>query len=178
MIEEIAKCKKCNLYKNQLPLLDRQKETCDVMWVGLSAKQIKDPNYSFPLAPDTNSGKLVYEIEEMLPKVSFYKTNIVKCVPLNKSAKIRYPKREEIFVCIPNLIKEIEIMRPKVIFLLGGLVTKSFNSYVKNNKQYNYLLDDYNIVSIKHPSYIAIYKRKFKNVYKDEVCSLIKTNVA
>ena len=36
-LNNIKKCKNSNLYKNQLPLLDK-KDNCDVMWIGLSAK--------------------------------------------------------------------------------------------------------------------------------------------
>jgi len=80
-----------------MPLLDEYKDECDVMWVGLSAKKIKEKKYSYPLASDTNSGKVILEIEKMLPNISFYKTNLVKCLPLNEKGKIRYPNNHEIF---------------------------------------------------------------------------------
>ena len=37
-MNKIEKCKRCGLYKNQLPLLDEIKES-EIMWVGLSAKK-------------------------------------------------------------------------------------------------------------------------------------------
>jgi len=40
MINKIIECEKCGICINQLPLLDRYKDSCDVMWVGLSAKKI------------------------------------------------------------------------------------------------------------------------------------------
>ena len=174
MIKKITRCKRCDLCQNQSPLLDKNTEKIDVMWVGLSAKQVKDKNHAYPLAPDTNSGKIILEIEELLPNITFYKTNIVKCLPLNDKNKIRYPSKIEIETCLPNLIKEIEILNPKVIILLGGLVSQFFYSYLKNN---NSSLHNSKIVSVKHPSYIATYKRKNKNEYQKEICDLINNAV-
>ena len=47
MLEEISKCKKCKLCKNQRPLLDKN-NSCDIMWVGLSAKKVEDVNKTIP----------------------------------------------------------------------------------------------------------------------------------
>ena len=41
----ISHCTLCSLCQNQPPLLDNAK-TCDVMWVGLSAKKVLDVNKS------------------------------------------------------------------------------------------------------------------------------------
>ena len=57
MFDEIRKCKKCALYKNQQPIIDK-KNKCKVMWVGLSAKKIKSSEET-PLSSETNSGKLI-----------------------------------------------------------------------------------------------------------------------
>lgn len=42
-IEKICNCNKCNLCKNQKPLLDISKKP-DIFWVGLSAKKINSEN--------------------------------------------------------------------------------------------------------------------------------------
>ena len=57
-LEKIENCNKCNLCKNQKPLLDN-KTDCDVMWVGLSAKKVSNVIESIPLSNDTNSGKFI-----------------------------------------------------------------------------------------------------------------------
>ena len=108
-----------------------------------------------------------------MPNISFYKTNIVKCLPLNENGKIRYPNNDEIYSCMPNLILEIETINPKIIFLLGGLVAKSFRNYINRNIEYNYLLNDYKVIEIKHPSYVYIYKRKNLIRYTEEIINLI-----
>lgn len=160
MLKELAKCRNCHLFLNQLPLLDK-KEECDVMWVGLSAKKVEDLKKNYPLEENTNSGKIIKEIEDILPNVNYYKTNLVKCLPLDDKGKIRYPNNKEMNACINNLIKEIEYLKPKIVFLLGNNVANFVENYIrKNNIKLNI-----NFKKIEHPSYIYIYKRKNKKNY-------------
>ena len=86
-LNNIKNCRRCNLYRNQLPLLDK-KDKCDVMWVGLSAKKVDDIDKNYPLEENTNSGLLIKEIEDVLPSLNYYKTNLVKCLPLDNKGKI------------------------------------------------------------------------------------------
>ena len=169
MMNKISNCKECDLCTNQKPLMDRLRE-CDVMWVGLSAKRVKDVNVNYPLGNNTNSGRLIEEIERKNPNIKYYKTNLVKCLPLGKDDKIRYPTQEEMKVCIKNLFIEIEWVKPKTIFLLGDIVYKFVNNYMKKN---NITLNA-KIVKIEHPSYICVYKRKQKGKYIDKVIDEIE----
>ena len=83
MLKKISKCKKCKLYFNQKPLLDIEKKS-EIMWVGLSAKKVAS-NVEGPLSTKTSSGKILREIETGLKnKFKTYKTNLVKCLPLDK----------------------------------------------------------------------------------------------
>ena len=56
MLEDIRMCSKCGLCNNQRPLLDSER-TCQVFWVGLSAKKITSEEET-PLSEQTNTGKL------------------------------------------------------------------------------------------------------------------------
>ncbi len=169
MLEQIKKCKNCKLYQNQQPLIDN-KTKCDVMWVGLSAKKVKNLNEDYPLKEDTNSGKIIKEIETKLPNINYYKTNLVKCLPLDKNKKIRYPSKKEMQACINNLIKEIEVLKPKIIFLLGNNVSTYIEHYFKQEK----ISINSKIKKIKHPSYIYIYRKKEKQDYIESIVKIIK----
>jgi DNA polymerase len=61
-----------------------------------------------------------------IPRSSVYIANIVKCRPTvdMKMEKDRAPDPEEIKSCSPYLIKQIEIIKPKVIVTLGNPSTK------------------------------------------------------
>ncbi|MBR1926099.1 MAG: uracil-DNA glycosylase family protein [Clostridia bacterium] len=167
----LKKCEKCNLYKNQLPLIDNELRG-DIMWVGLSAKQVVNVDKSIPLENNTNSGKILEIIEKRLPHLKFYKTNLVKCLPLNMSNQLRYPTTDEMFCCFHNLIYEINKIKPKIIFLLGK---KVYDFVCKNieGKGFDYA----NLFYVEHPSYIYVYKRKRINDYVDKIVNICKINL-
>lgn len=176
-----SQCRSCGLYINQFPLSDTKKKA-DVFWVGLSAVQIdEDEEYKIPLSPSTKSGKLIQDIElASKHDVSFFKTNLVKCLPLNED-KIRYPERIEMNKCYPNLEAELDKYKPKIVFLLGRLVADfTLKKYglklggLGSDFSYKeYKVGDITFVPIHHPSYILIYKRKFIQQYIQGVQKVI-----
>jgi uracil-DNA glycosylase len=86
---------------------------------------------------------------------------LVKCLPL-KEGKIRYPSKAEMEDCIPNLITELNHFKPRVVFLLG----KQVSDFVLKGKEGSL---DSQIISIHHPSYILVYKRKQVEYYLSEI---------
>lgn len=159
---KIIKCNRCSISYNQKPLVENIKKS-DIMFVGISAK-MKEPENEMPLSENTNSGKLIKMIEERLVEenhnISCYRSNMVKCVPLNEKGKIRYPNSLEIENCIDNLVYELSIVKPKVVVLLGRLVEKHLK------KKINEL--GYNNITIYHPSYIHVYRKKEIEKYVEE----------
>lgn len=165
MIETIKKCNRCGLCKYQSPLMD-DKKVCQVFWVGLSAKKTTVESEK-PLSPTTNSGKLICDVEERCSGVLTYKTNLVKCVPLDDQMKLRYPNKKEIDICFPNLKKEISDLKPQIVFLLGDKVKKAISRHLGitfepwSGFSYKYVEHDgIFYVPVHHPSYIHVYKRK------------------
>lgn len=167
------RCKACGLYLNQLPVLDKQKKS-HVFWVGLSSVLITDENQKQPLSPYTKSGALIDSIEDPFnDEISFYKTNVVKCLPIAND-KIRYPLKHEMEKCFPNLEYEIAKLKPSIIFLLGKQVANFvLGKHLKKMDSMNddFIYDSFQInnilyVPIHHPSFILVYKRKFIENYK------------
>lgn len=141
---------------------------------------IIDENEKLPLSPNTKSGALIEEIEKPFREsISFYKTNVVKCLPLYEN-KIRYPLKHEMEKCYPNLEDEINILKPSIVFLLGKQVSdfvlnkKNVNSYQLNeNFVYNaFRINNRLFVPIHHPSFILVYRRKLINKYIEGVSEL------
>jgi uracil-DNA glycosylase len=174
-------CKACGLYLNQLPVGDN-KNKASVFWVGLSAVLIPEEEEKIPLSPYTKSGALIYEIEQpFVKKISFFKTNVVKCLPLNND-KIRYPFKHEMEKCYPNLLSEIEVLKPSVIFLLGKQVSTFIfgklgvdDLILDENFNYNsVIVDNIQYIPIHHPSYVLVYKRKFVTNYIEGISSFLK----
>jgi uracil-DNA glycosylase family 4 len=181
LYNQIKQCSKCELRCNQLPLIDKPTDA-SIFWVGLSAVKVIDVNNEIPLSSKTNSGKLILNIESMCKSTLFYKTNVVKCLPL-KDGKIRYPTKIEMTNCFHNFNSEIMNIQPKIVFLLGKQVSdficKKLNIETeKLDNEFNYsTFKKKNIiyVPIHHPSYILVYKRKKIDNYMSKIVELINT---
>lgn len=177
-------CKSCGLDIYQGPAFDQFKRS-KIFWVGLSAVQFKEGQEKLPLSPLTSSGALIHSIEASLEmQFSFYKTNLVKCAPLQKD-KIRYPVAHEMEKCFPNLQWELDHLQPTSVFLLGKQVTdfilKKFGlakTYLSDDFQYEvFQIGNISFIPIHHPSYILVYKRKLLMQYIDSLQNLIKRTV-
>lgn len=180
MIKIIKKCRACNLYINQEPLIDRYKKS-DLMWIGISAKKVSNTEEESPLSINTNTGSIIAKIESSLDNISTYKSNIVKCVPLDDKDKLRYPTKDEMNICFENLLTEIKYVNPKIVFLLGDKVTnvieKKLNIKFPKRDGYNCnIIEKNNIyyISVYHPSYIYSYRRKEEKMYIDKIVNKIK----
>jgi len=177
-------CKACGLFLNQIPIYDEMKKS-SVFWVGLSSVLISADEEMQPLSPHTRTGSLINKIENtFIEDVTFYKTNIVKCVPLINT-KTRYPKKHEMEKCYPNLLDEIEQLKPSIIFLLGKQVASfvlgkhNINSFCLDSSfaYQSYEVDDYIFVPVHHPSYILVYKRKFIDLYVKKINTIITKSI-
>jgi uracil-DNA glycosylase len=179
LIEAIRNCKNCKLFNNQLPLVEFCNDA-EIFWVGLSAVKTS-VNSEIPLSPNTNSGKLIKSIEYFLPSITFYKTNVVKCLPL-ENGKIRYPCLSEMKNCYSHLKAEIDFLKPKVVFLLGkqvatfvlkeyGLRDISLNEYFNYS---TYCFEETIYIPIHHPSFILVYKRKKLSDYMGSIADIIE----
>jgi len=141
------------------------------MFVGLSAKpETKD------LCQTTNTGKVIAAIEDRIAAgIGIYRTNAVKCAPLDKSGKLRYPTDTEMLACLPYLRKEIDDVAPRVIVPLGGQVSRFLLQHMGDGRPFSgfspdFSYDTYSLsfgraMPIHHPSYIWIYKRKRVDEY-------------
>lgn len=176
MKDNIKKCKKCSLYLNQSPLIQKKRK-CDILWLGLSAKKIFAKVE--PLANNTNTGKIIEMIEDKI-KYKTYKTNLVKCLPLNEDNKLRYPTLLEKNACYNNFELEIKNLKPKIIILLGSevadYIAMKLNVEIAKPINYNFKFskyDDIFYIHVYHPSYIYVYKQKELNLYINSVVNVI-----
>ncbi len=179
MFETIMNCKKCGLCQHQAPLLDKAK-VCQVFWVGLSAKKVKSDDEK-PLSPTTNSGSILSSVEERCEGVGMYRTNLVKCPPLDEGGKLRYPNKGEIEFCLPNLGLEIDELAPQIIFLLGGKVIDAISEHYSlvfdKWNEFEYTIKKFKnmyFVPVHHPSYIYVYRRKRINEYVNGLEQIIR----
>ncbi len=159
-------------------------KNANVIWVGLSATRATNAEDNAPLHIDTNTGKLVAEIETQCHHINFYKTNLVKFSPLDSKGKLRYPTLEECGLCYPELQIELQSINPRVVLLLGNktatFVLRQLGLQIPK-LSYKYKAFEYEkrwYVPIHHPSYILVYKQKDKDRYIQAVKAVIERLVS
>ena len=104
-------------------------------------------------------GKLLDKMLEAIHcrREDCYITNILPWRPPGN----RTPTDEEVAVCLPFLKRQIELIQPDVILLLGGIALKSVMDYTESisrarGKWLEYSTEDKNIpvLATYHPSYL------------------------
>lgn len=66
---------------------------------------------------------------------TWYLTNLVCCHPTNKiGGSNRTPTADEVYACMPRLLKQIDIVKPKVIIFLGREAEKYLKGHFPAGK--------------------------------------------
>jgi uracil-DNA glycosylase family 4 len=154
LINEVRECKKCELYKNRTnAVFGKGPIDAKVMIIGEAPGREEDLQ-GIPFV-----GAAGKELDSMLHSAGINKndvfiTNVVKCRPPGN----RNPEELEIMRCNPYLVKQIQVIRPKVIVLLGNialsLVTGTPSGITKmRGKTYEYM--SYPAVPTFHPAYVV-----------------------
>ena len=162
MIQTIQNCNNCNLCDNQRPLLDNCQKDATIIVVGLSAK-LKKYSDEVPLDNRTFSGKLVLRMDQICQEfgVELYRTNLIKCAPLDKNGHLRYPNLDELSSCYQNFIYELDTINPSMVILFGKIIQDAFEKKlgikIGQAKIGSFPFAKYNnciYVASYHPSYI------------------------
>src|SRR5574337_859173 len=161
----VISCVNCNLSKtrtNAVPGMGN--ENSDIIFVGEAPGRNEDLQGK-PFVG--TAGQTLSEALEFagLARDQVYITNVVKCRPPNN----RQPITEERVACKSYLSEELEIIKPKIICILGNTaysslldgsaITKNRGKIVKNNGQLYFVT--------VHPAAI-IYNPGLRQVLKDD----------
>lgn len=99
-----------------------------------------------------------------LDRSSIYVSNLVKCRP-TVGKRNRPPSSKEIKECRGWILKEIDAVKPKVMFTLGKLPTFNLLSLKSTDKLTNYIGKEFAfeggvIIPNYHPSFLMQYGKK------------------
>lgn len=130
-----------------------------------------------------SAGKNLNEFLELinLKRENIYISNVVKIRPFKLSSKTnkpinRPPNKEELNFFTPYLLKEIEIISPKIIVTLGNTSLKAvYKADATIGDMHGMLTNimDYKLFPLYHPASI-IYNRSLKDTYTKDVLELAK----
>jgi len=150
LYEEIRRCTKCPLYetrKNAVP--GEGPIDAEVMLVG-EAPGAKEDETGRPFVG--RSGQLLAEMLEAinLPREEVYITSVLKSRPPNN----RQPRKNEINACLPYLHRQIELINPRFIVLLGGVAVSSLIGHRKLSDYHGsfHKIDDGTFFITYHPA--------------------------
>ncbi len=119
---QIQQCKKCDLYKNRKQaVLGEGNPNSPLMFIGEAPGGDED-KLGRPFVG--RAGKLLTKLIEAAghKREEFYITNICKCRPPNN----RTPTPWEMEACFPYLEQQLQIIKPKVLCLLGATAARAF----------------------------------------------------
>ncbi len=118
---QVKKCTKCGLCKDRTNVVFGVGDPdADLMFVGEAPGHYEDVQGE-PFVG--RAGQLLTKIIESIgfKREEIYIANILKCRPPDN----RNPNANEIALCTPHLIKQIEIIRPKIICALGTFAAQT-----------------------------------------------------
>lgn len=153
--EECLNCYKCELGKtrNNIVFSDGN-ENAKIVLIGEAPGADEDAT-GLPFVG--RAGKMLTKLIEecgMDRQKDFYICNTIKCRP----PKNRVPTDEEKSLCEKYLLKQIEIIKPKVIVLCGATSAKSFlGNKIKISQirgQWFKILNNIDATVIFHPSFL------------------------
>lgn len=162
----IGNCRKCKLYQGRTRIVfGVGNPRSEIVFVGEGPGRDEDLQGE-PFVGD--AGQLLTKIIESmgLKRQDVYIANVVKCRPPNN----RNPEPDEIESCEPFLLRQLEIIKPKIICALGTfaaqtlLITKEKISSLRGNFYYYH---DIKVMPTFHPAYLLRNPGDKKLVWED-----------
>lgn len=168
--DEVRKCTLCRLSEGRTNAVPGEGNGfAKIMFIGEAPGRSEDQQ-GRPFVGA--AGKLLTEAlqEAGLSREDVFITNIVKCRPPNN----RVPKEEERSACKPYLERQIALINPRIICILGrtayesllegGSITSNRGRLVKHGNRFYFLT--------VHPAAI-IYNPELKTIFKNDLVNLV-----
>ena len=161
-------CHLCALSKTRKNVVFGEgNENADIMFVGEGPGEMED-NTGRPFVG--RAGQLLTKIIENVLEIKredVYIANIVKCRPPAN----RVPTPEEANTCKPYLLKQIEIISPRIIVSLGATSYRYLSGDMDTpiSRVRGEVIDfgKYKLIPTYHPSYLLRNPSAKKDVYQD-----------
>ena len=164
--EDLGECTRCKLHKgrNKLVFGDGSPKA-QLVFVGEGPGADEDAQ-GLPFVG--RAGKLLTQmIEAMgLQRKDAYICNVVKCRPPEN----RTPEPDEVKTCSPYLLRQIDVINPKVIVCLGAVAAKTLLETTRGISQYRGEWQEWRgrkLLATYHPAYLLRNPPAKADVWKD-----------
>ena len=164
--EDIGDCTRCRLHKGRTKLVfGVGNVNADIMFVG------EGPGADEDARGEPFVGRAGQLLNNMISAMGIkreevYIANIVKCRPPGN----RTPEKDECDTCSPFLMRQIEVVQPKVIVALGAVAAKNLlaiNDSMANLRGRWYDFRGCKLLVTYHPAYLLRDPRQKKEAWKD-----------
>ncbi|MGB2678147.1 MAG: uracil-DNA glycosylase [Candidatus Acidiferrum sp.] len=164
--EDIGDCTRCKLHKgrNKIVFGDGSPKA-ELVFIGEGPGADEDQQ-GIPFVG--RAGKLLTQmIEAMgLRRKDVYICNVVKCRPPENRA----PEPDEVTTCSPYLLRQIDVIRPKVIVCLGAVAAKTLLETTRGISQFRGQWLEWRghkLMATYHPAYLLRNPNAKGEVWKD-----------
>ncbi|HKN22667.1 MAG TPA: uracil-DNA glycosylase [Terracidiphilus sp.] len=164
--EDIGDCTRCKLHKgrNKIVFGDGRPKA-ELVFIGEGPGADEDQQ-GIPFVG--RAGKLLTQmIEAMgLQRRDVYICNVVKCRPPENRA----PEPDEVATCSPYLLRQIDVIRPKVIVCLGAVAAKTLLETTRGISQFRGQWLEWRghrLIATYHPAYLLRNPNAKGEVWKD-----------
>jgi uracil-DNA glycosylase len=165
--EDIGDCTRCVLHKQgrKQIVFGVGNPRADIMFVG-EAPGADEDQQGEPFVG--RAGQLLNNMISAMGirREDVYIANIIKCRPPGN----RTPEREECDTCSPFLMRQIEVVKPKIIVALGAVAAKTLlgvNDAMINLRGKIYDFRNTKLAVTYHPAYLLRDPRQKKEAWKD-----------
>ncbi|HEY1940080.1 MAG TPA: uracil-DNA glycosylase [Candidatus Angelobacter sp.] len=164
--EDIGECTRCRLHKGRTNLVfGVGNVNADLMFVG------EGPGADEDAKGEPFVGRAGQLLNNMITAMGIkredvYIANVVKCRPPSN----RTPEKDECDVCSPFLMRQIDIIQPKVLVALGAVAAKNLlavNDSMANLRGRWYDFRNSKLLVTYHPAYLLRDPRQKKEAWKD-----------
>jgi len=165
--EDIGDCTRCVLHKQgrKQIVFAVGNPRADIMFVG------EAPGADEDIQGEPFVGRAGQLLNNMISAMGIrredvYIANIIKCRPPGN----RTPDREECDTCSPFLMRQIEVVKPKILVALGAVAAKTLlgvNDAMINLRGRIYDFKNTKLAVTYHPAYLLRDPRQKKEAWKD-----------
>jgi DNA polymerase len=166
ILTDIGECTRCRLHEGRTKLVfGVGNENADIMFVG------EGPGADEDKQGEPFVGRAGQLLNNMITAMGIrredvYIANIVKCRPPDN----RTPEKDECDTCSPFLMRQIEVIQPRMIVALGAVAAKNLlgvNDSMANLRGKIYDFKGTKLVATYHPAYLLRDPRQKVEAWKD-----------
>lgn len=166
--DAVTKCKACDLYKTRThPVFGVGNRQADLLVVG-EAPGANEDKQGEPFVG--RGGQLLTSMLQAigLPREEIYIANILKSRPPNN----RDPLPEEVTACTPYLLRQIALIKPKLILAVGRIAARYLLNTneamtVLRGREFKYGITQVPLLVTYHPAYLLRSPREKGKAWQD-----------